>query len=187
MPFPSIELHTPRLLLRPFRPADVHGVFKGLSDPQVTRHYGVSYATLESTQTQMAWYAQIQQEGSGQWWCVCLAEAPAALIGACGLNDIDATHRRGELGYWMLPAYWRRGLAAEALSVLLRHAFHAMQLHRVGADVDTDNHASARLLERMGFTREGVRRGYEMKDGHPIDLPMFSLLSTDLPRRTAAG
>lgn len=179
--FADTQLRTPRCILRPFRPADLAGVFEGLGDPRVVEHYGVRYATLEGTTEQLDWYARIQREGTGQWWCICLAEAPDRLIGACGVNDIDREHRRAEIGYWLLPAYWGRGLAQEAVAEALRHAFAHLGIHRIGADVDMGNHASAALLAALGFTREGVRRGYEMKDGRPIDLQLFSLLATDGP------
>lgn len=179
MSLPSFEIQTARLLLRPFTHSDLEGVFKGLSDPNVIRHYGVSYATLEETAEQMSWYEHIQQTETGQWWCICLADSPMQLIGGCGLNDLQQEHRRAEIGYWLLPIFWHQGLAAEAVSAMLRYAFQSMNLHRIGADVDIDNHASASLLYRLGFVREGIRRGFEIKDGHPIDLQLFSLLATD--------
>lgn len=179
MPLPSVEIHTARLLLRAFQPSDRAFVFEGLSDPEVIQHYGVSYATLEATGEQMRWYDKIQQTGTGQWWAICRAGQPAQLMGACGLNDLDAEHRRAEIGYWLLPRYWGHGLATEAVSAMAQHAFQSMNLHRLGADVDMGNHASAALLRRLGFTREGIRRGYEMKNGQPIDLQLFSLLATD--------
>lgn len=178
--FPDIEIHTPpRCLLRPFRGGDLPGVFEGLSDPRVIEHYGVRYASLEATREQLRWYGRIQQEATGQWWCICLAGAPERLIGACGFNDIDLEHRRAEIGYWLLPAHWGQGLAREAVAAAIRHAFDRLGIHRIGADVDMENHASVALLARLGFTREGVRRGYEMKEGRPIDLQLFSRLATD--------
>ena len=179
MPFPRLELNTAKYLLRPPVDADLPLVFAGLSDPRVIAHYGVRYATLEETVEQMRWYAQIQREETGQWWCICKPHMPEQLLGACGLNNIDATHCRAELGYWLLPEYWRQGVAAESVAAVIRHAFDHMAIHRIEADVDMDNHASSALLHRLGFTLEGVRRGYEMKDERPIDLKLFARLSTD--------
>jgi ribosomal-protein-alanine N-acetyltransferase len=139
----------------------------------------VSYASLEATQRQMDWFEEIHAAGTGVWWGICERGADDALIGACGLNDVKAEHRRGELGYWLLPGHWGRGVATECVGAVLEHAFGAMGLHRVGADVDVDNHASRRLLERLGFRLEGVRRDYERKAGVHIDLMNYALLASD--------
>jgi len=176
---PFIELATARFRLRRIVPADVGVIFRGLSDPRVIAHYGVSYESLEATQRQMDWFEEIHAAGTGVWWGICEHGADDALIGACGLNDINAAHGRGELGYWLLPGHWGRGIASECVGAVLEHAFSAMLLHRVGADVDVDNYASRRLLDRLGFRLEGLRRGYERKGGVHIDLMNYARLASD--------
>jgi ribosomal-protein-alanine N-acetyltransferase len=173
------ELRTERCLLRRILPADIAAIFRGLSDPRVIAHYGVSFGTLEETRVQMNWYVRIEAEGTGRWWGICEPGAPAELIGAVGLNDIVARHRRGEVGYWLLPPWWSRGLASECLSAVVAHAFDALALHRLAAEVDVGNDRSAAVLRRLGFRLEGVRRGYEIKDGRHLDLEVYSRLATD--------
>jgi len=186
---PFVELATERLRLRRIVPADVGVIFRGLSDPRVIAHYGVSYESLEATQRQMDWFEEIHAAGTGVWWGICEVGADDALIGACGLNDINAQHGRGELGYWLLPGHWGKGIAAECVGAVLEHAFGAMMLHRVGADVDVDNYASRRLLERLGFRLEGMRRGFERKGGVYIDLMNYARLASDpvMPPTVARG
>lgn len=176
---PFVELTTARFRLRRIVPADVGTVYRGLSDPRVIAHYGVSYESLEATQRQMDWFEEIHATRTGVWWGVCEPGADDALIGACGLNDIKAEHARGELGYWLLPGYWGLGIATECVGAVLEHAFGALGLHRVGADVDANNHASRRLLERLGFRLEGIRRDYERKGGVHIDLMNYARLASD--------
>jgi len=188
-PSPFVELTTSRFRLRRIVPADIGRVFRGLSDPLVIAHYGVAYESLEATQRQMDWFEEIHAAGTGVWWGICEPGPDASLIGACGLNDIKAEHGRGELGYWLLPGYWGKGIATECVGALLGHAFGAMGLHRVGADVDVDNHASRRLLERLGFRLEGVRHGYERKHGVHIDLMYYGRLASDpvMPPKVMQG
>jgi ribosomal-protein-alanine N-acetyltransferase len=178
-PFP--ELSTARFRLRRIVPADIGTVFRGLSDPAVIAHYGVSYETLEATQRQMDWFEEIHAAGTGIWWGISDPTSDAPLIGACGLNDIHAEHRRGELGYWLLPEHWGRGIATECVGAVLEHAYGPMDLHRVAAEVDVENHASRRLLDRLGFRFEGIRRDYERKHGSFIDLMIYARLATDSP------
>lgn len=172
-------LHTSRCLLRGFTDEDLDAVFRGLSHPQVIAHYGVRYATREATREQMAWFAHIEAEGTGRWWAICPRGQPDQLMGAVGLNDLVVAHRRAEIGYWLLPEHWGQGLAAECAVAMIAHAFGAMGLYRLAAEVDLPNHASRRLLQRLGFREEGVRRAFEWKDGAPLDLVVYSRLADD--------
>jgi [ribosomal protein S5]-alanine N-acetyltransferase len=166
------ELRTPRFLLRRIVPND-------LSDPRVIVNYGVSYDSLESTQRQLAWFESIFKERTGIWWGISDPATSNELFGACGLNDIVLEHRRAELGYWLLPEQWGKGVARECVRSILSYAFDTLGIHRVGADVDIENNKSSSLLESLGFQLEGVRRGFELKNGLFLDLKQYSLLSSD--------
>ncbi|QTN46414.1 GNAT family N-acetyltransferase [Ectopseudomonas mendocina] len=176
-------LATRRLQLREIVQDDIHGIFHGLSHPQVIRYYGMSYATLEATQEQMDWYREQLLERTGVWWGICRPDAPHELLGACGYNDWERSHRRAELGYWLLPQHWRSGIMRESLEAVIAHGFAAMDLHRIEAVVDTDNGASSGLLRRLGFTHEGVRRECELHNGRYLSLDCFGLLRTQWERR----
>jgi ribosomal-protein-alanine N-acetyltransferase len=173
--------------MRRLVPADRDTVFRGLSDPRVIAHYGVSYATPEATQAQMNWFEEIFAQGTGVWWGICRPANPSDLLGAVGINDLCARHRRAELGYWLLPEHWRQGVAQECVAALLRHAYEDMHLYRVGAEVDIGNARSIRLLGRLGFQYEGTRRGYESKNGRPLDLLFFARLAADTAPQQPLG
>lgn len=173
------ELRTPRFLLRRIVASDAPAVYAGLSDSRVMVHYGVSYDSLEATQREMDWYEELFRNSSGIWWGICELQRRAVLLGTCGLNEIEHEHRRAELGYWLIPDYWGSGAAQECVAAVVAHGFDSMGLHRIGAEVDTDNLRSCRLLERLGFQFEGIRRGYELKDGVFLDLKYYARLSTD--------
>jgi len=176
--FPVIR--TTRFLLRRIVQSDIDLIFAGLSDPLVIANYGVSYDTVEATQFQMDWFNQIYDTGTGIWWGICEPLDMPKLIGAVGLNDICREHQRAEIGYWLFPTQWGCGVATECVSSTLTFAFATLGLHRIGAEVDLDNLNSSRLLERLGFHLEGVRRGYELKRGVHLDLKCYSRLSTDV-------
>ena len=67
--FPQIT--TGRLLLRQFEENDLESVYKGLSDPDIIKYYGVSYQTLEETKEQMKFFEDLEKEGTGIWWAIC--------------------------------------------------------------------------------------------------------------------
>jgi len=171
-----MELRTDRLVLRSITAADIGHIHRGLSHPDVIRHYAVSFLTLEATQEQMDWYATLEREGSGKWWAICSA-ADDVFLGAIGLNNIVQAHRRGDLGFWLLPEHWRKGYIAEALPAVVDHGFRVLGLHRIVAEVETENPASANALRRAGFMHEGTLRECELKDGRYLSLDVFGLLN----------
>lgn len=175
--FPTFT--TPRFLLREILQADIDAIYKGLSDPRVVEHYGVSYDSLLATQTQMDWYRALQEQQEGLWWGICRPDAAQTLIGACGVNDWERAHRRIELGYWLLPEFWGDGVMRECLAPVIEHAFTVLNVHRVEAVVVPQNIGSCRLLQRLGFIHEGTRRECELKRGQFNDLDHYGLLRTD--------
>ena len=171
-----MTFQTPRLLLRPFSPADLENVFAGLSHPEVIRHYGVSFATQEATQEQLDWYANIEREGTGLWRAICAKEG-GTFLGAIGLNSIVREHAKGEIGFWLMPEHQGKGYISEALPIILEHGFGAMGLHRIEAEVETENQASAKVLRKLGFAHEGTLRDRERKNGRWISLDVFAKLN----------
>ncbi len=168
-----MTFQTPRLLLRPFGPADLENVFAGLSHPEVIRHYGVSFNTLAATQEQLDWYASIEREGTGLWRAIC-AKKGGTFLGAIGLNNIVREHAKGEIGFWLMPEHQGNGYIGEALPVILEHGFGPLGLHRIAAEVEPENQASAKVLRKFGFVHEGTLRECERKDGRFISLDVFA-------------
>lgn len=80
------------------------------------------------------------------------------LLGSIELDNIDLRRSQGELGYWVRADRTRRGVATEAAWAMLRYGFETLRLHKVRADVAVGNHGSARVLEKLRFTREGTLR-----------------------------
>jgi [ribosomal protein S5]-alanine N-acetyltransferase len=172
-PFPVLQQQA--LTLRQIKPADQTAVFQGLSDPQVIRYYGVEYHSYADTRAQMDWYQETWRQGSGIWWAITTGAA-GGLVGACGLYNIQAQHRKAELGYWLLPSYWGQGLMRAALEAVTAYGFSALQLHRIEAYVETENAPSARLLQKLDFQREGTLRDTEIKHDRFISLDVYARL-----------
>jgi [ribosomal protein S5]-alanine N-acetyltransferase len=175
-PFPVLQ-QAP-VLLRRIRPSDQAAVFRGLSDPDVIRYYGVEYHSLADTKVQMDWYQDILRLGSGIWWAIT-TEADGELIGTCGLYNLQTQHCKAELGYWLLPRYWGRGLMQAALETVMAYGFDTLHLHRIEAYVETKNVASGRLLQKLGFRQEGTLHDTEIKHGRFISLDIYAKLQPE--------
>ncbi|MGX5725994.1 GNAT family N-acetyltransferase [Metapseudomonas otitidis] len=178
LPVEFPEFFLPRCTLRRIHPRDVGAIFAGLSHPQVIAHYGVSYDSLEATDEQMRWYDSLLKERQGIWWGIALP-GRRELVGACGFNDWSHADRSLDIGYWLMPEHWSQGLMQACLPTILRFALATLSVHRIHADVEPENPASARLLERLGFVLEGTLRDVECKDGRFLSLHQYSLLATD--------
>jgi ribosomal-protein-alanine N-acetyltransferase len=171
-------LTTDRFTLQRIEPEDQPFIFEGLSHPQVIPFYGVRYDSLEATKAQMDFYEALERDGIGQWWKIVSRQSHEAL-GAIGYNHYQAQHKKAEIGYWLLPRFWKQGIMTEAMPALLRYMRREKGIHRIEALVEEGNTASNRLLERIGFLYEGTMRDCEIKDSHYISLRIYSLLSTD--------
>lgn len=97
------------------------------------------------------------------------------ILGGGTLHHLDAECGIVELGYWLLPPARGRGVATRTARLLAEHAF-SLGVQRVAAYVNVGNESSERVLERAGFTREGVVRSLPKPDGRRVDKTLFSLL-----------
>lgn len=175
-PLPVPDLETGRLLIRRLRMDDAPAMLEMLSDPETTRYWGRPVMTElqqaeQYTQENLSWMDQ----GHCLYWGI-EEKASGKMIGTCTLFKLDLINRRGEIGYLLNRSYWRRGIMTEALSSVIDHAFHGMQLHRLEADVDPENAASIRLLEGFGFQREGLFRDRWWVGGRWCDSLMLGLV-----------
>jgi [ribosomal protein S5]-alanine N-acetyltransferase len=108
--------------------------------------------------------------------------ADHALVGGLTLGQV----RRGvaqtaTLGYWMGEAYAGQGLMSSAVRAVIDHAFGPLGLRRIEAACLPHNQRSIRLLERLGFRKEGIARAYLQINGRWQDHLFFALLDSDVP------
>ena len=100
------------------------------------------------------------------------------VVGGATLHHLDAERRIVEIGYFVLTHARRRGFATTIARLLAEHAF-SLGIERVAAYVNVGNTASERVLDRAGFTREGVVRSMPKPDGRRVDKTLYSLLPGD--------
>jgi [ribosomal protein S5]-alanine N-acetyltransferase len=172
------ELETSRFLLKQILPSDQAFIFNGLSHPDVIPFYGVQYDSFEATKAQMEFYDNLWSEKTGCWWKV-VDKQTLTPVGACGMNAYNATHEKAEIGYWLLPEHWKKGIMSEVMPVMIDHLFNNWKLHRLEAVVEDGNDTSSKLALRFGFKYEGTLRESEVKQGRRLNLQMYSLLVTE--------
>jgi RimJ/RimL family protein N-acetyltransferase len=146
-------LQTPRFVLRELTRADARPLFPAFSDPDVMRWWSrgpfASEAELED------WLVPETGWEQGRSWAIA-DNASSLAFGR--MVAIDRGDGVSEIGYLLVPTRQRQGIAREALGALITHLIFSEKRRRIFADVDPDNVASIRLLERLGFTLEGRLR-----------------------------
>ncbi len=96
-------------------------------------------------------------------------------------NIVRGALRSGSLGYWIDRAVAGRGLASLAVALVCDHAFGPGGLHRLQADIRPENRPSRQVVERLGFSQEGLLRRYLDIDGDWRDHLSYALLAEDVP------
>ncbi len=172
-------LHTARLLLRPFTEADTDAIFALLSNPRVLRYWDAPpWKTRAQAARFIARCKQSEEDGS-RVPLAMMRNLDNAFIGWCSLQNVDAVYRSALLGYCLDEPAWGQGFATEAASALLDWAFSNMNLIRIQSEADTRNAASDRVLQKLGFMREGTLRENCIVDGEVSDSWIYGLLKRE--------
>lgn len=177
-PLTAPTLRTARLRLRPFGEHDADDVFALLSDPVVLRYWdSPPWRDRSRAGRFLEACREMAEQGTGMRLAV--EDVDGGFLGWVALNDWEPEHRKASIGYMYRPSAWGHGYATEAARALLTWAFDTLDLNRVQGDVDTRHPASARVLEKLGFVREGTLREDCVVDGVVSDTWVHGLLRRD--------
>ncbi len=177
------RLQTDRLVLRAIRPEDdLRALFDLFADPAVALSTDTGpFREIWEAQEVMDWFGTIFTAKQGMRWAITLNDGEGSLIGTCGFNIWNRRNNSAEIGYDLMARYWSQGLATEAVRAMIDWGFANLSLNRIQADVMVHNAFSARLLEKLGFTEEGLLRQAGYWRGEYHDLRYFGLLRSDRP------
>lgn len=177
-PFPLMV--TQRLLLRNMQPGDTNLLLEMRSNKK-------TLAYLDKKPLQSAAEAELLinkmlsdlEVGDGITWALALKEFPGQLIGTIGLWRLIKEHYRAEIGYMLLPQYFRQGYMKEAIVPVLDYGFKKMNLHSVEAHIHPGNQGSKALLLSQGFKQEAYFKENFYFDGKFKDTAVYSLLANE--------
>ena len=176
MPLPAPTLTTARLRLRPFAASDGDDLWALQSNPHVLRYWdSPPWTDRARVDRFLDTCRAMATEGSGTRLVVERAD-DATFLGWTSLNRWNPDFRSASLGYCFREAAWGHGYATESAAALLTWAFATLDLNRVQAETDTRNLASARVLEKLGFQREGTLREDCVVNGDVSDSWVYGLL-----------
>jgi [ribosomal protein S5]-alanine N-acetyltransferase len=192
-PFADLLITTPRLTLRPLTEGDADDLFTIFSDSRVMRYWSTPAWTDPAQALRMIASDRESLASREDLRLGLVRRDLDRVVGTASLFKIDAGNRRAEIGYALAFDQQGAGLMSEALDALVDLAFdHSpgspfddLLLHRLEADIDPRNAASAASLTRLGFQLEGTLRERWQVGGEISDSGLYGLLRTDWQRRVS--
>lgn len=181
--FPVLETQT--LVMREITLDDLDWYLAHFSIPEIVE--GTAYPASKNHETARkeldSYILNLFREKKGFRWGIT-ERGSSKLIGSCGFyNWVKEEARSAEIGYDLNPAYWGKGIMTESLETMMRFGFERMSLNRIQALIPSHNGRSMRLVQRLGFKKEGVLRDRSYFQGRYIDDVCFSLLRREWSSR----
>jgi len=174
-PFPALS--TERLILRQINSSDENDLFILRSDKRVMRFIDRPIAqSTEDAAKLIGVINDLLNTNDGITWGITLKN-DSKLIGTIGFWKIAKEHYRAEIGYLLHPGLQGQGIMQEAFTAVLYYGFKVIKLHSVEANVNPENAASIKILERNKFIREAYFKENYYYDGKFLDSAIYSLLA----------
>jgi RimJ/RimL family protein N-acetyltransferase len=172
-------LRTTRLVVRPLRVDDAAALAVYRSDPEVARYQSWEAPFSRAQADDLIAELERTDSAPDEWrqWALERVE-DGSLVGDLGVRVYDEG-RQAELGFTIASAWQRQGYAFEGAARVLDHLLVEQGVRRVRADCDTRNLASAALLERLGFRREGELIAATWCRGEWSDDYLYALLASE--------
>jgi ribosomal-protein-alanine N-acetyltransferase len=156
---------------------DVHDIYAIYSDLQALEYFAREpLKNISDAEKMLSENLAMDEDKAAIFWAICLTETNR-MIGTFTLFHISEQNRRAEVGYILNSEFWGQGYASEALTRMIEYCFETLDFGRLEADVDPDNAASLKLLERHGFEREGYFRKRWLVRDKWLDSVMFGLIN----------
>ncbi|MCT1902872.1 GNAT family N-acetyltransferase [Oceanobacillus sojae] len=179
--FPDLE--TDRLILRNIGREDIDFIYRLFSNEKVCEFlYDEELFTTKNEAAEFVdWNSEPERKGYNRWILVT-KDNDHQQIGTCGYDCWDRANNIAEIGYDLWYEYWGQGYMKEALISAIKSGFDNMKLNRINAYVALGNVNSIKLLEKLGFKKEGIYREKHLFRGKYYDHYSFSLLKSDWNR-----
>jgi [ribosomal protein S5]-alanine N-acetyltransferase len=172
-----VFIHMGEHLLRRPEPKDIEALYAYRNDLDIVHMLG-GFSRGFSKSDLGDWIERHRKSTEDLVWIIANGEDHC--VGHCGLYKIDLRNGTAEVAICIGDAsLWGRGLGEKTIQTVVNYAFQQMNLRRIKAEVLATNLRSARMVEKCGFTREGIAREEEYRDGYFVDKLVFGLLRNE--------
>jgi ribosomal-protein-alanine N-acetyltransferase len=173
-------LTTARTVLREIVATDAGALYAFRSDVEEQRYNDPPLTDVDEAAALVERLAREYRDDAVVRWGLTVGRDDV-VVGLLGYNSWNREHARAEIGYDLSRRLWGRGLAGEAVRAVVDFGFDRMGLERIGVRTDAANLRSVRMLDRLGFHREGTLRGWFVEDGTRHDIALYSVLRPERP------
>jgi RimJ/RimL family protein N-acetyltransferase len=164
-----------RCTLRPWRAADARSLVRHANNLNVARHLRDRFPHPYTSKDASAFLAAVARENPPANFAIEVAGEAAGGLGYVPGHDVE--RYSAEVGYWLGESCWNRGIVTEALALFTKYAFAELGLLRLFALPFADNIGSIRVLEKAGYTAEGVLRSSCVKFGKPRNQAIYAIVN----------
>jgi len=134
------------------------------------------FKSIDEAEVLLAKFQKSMAEQTAIWW-VFSEMSTGKEIGYGGLFGIDKDNHKAEIGYGFLKEFWRKGFASSAVAYMTNYCFSKLKLHRLNGLVDPENKASIRVLEKNGYTNEGIMCDYYYARDRYFDMCLLTKIN----------
>lgn len=177
----TIEILTERTRIRLIELSDLDSIHKLHSLPETDEYntLGIPKSVEETKSVIEPWIAENEGDSIKNYTFAIESNLNNDFIGLFGLKLGNEKYKRGEVWYKIHSDYWNKGIATEVLAKMIDYGFDELNLHRIQAGCAVENIGSIKVLDKVGFIREGRgRQILPLKSGWS-DNYEYSILETD--------
>lgn len=166
------------VFLRPLTAEDAPQIFAQFGHKEVDRLTGSTETfTFEKV---AGFYGRVQDDPDRVDYAIIPHDTPDQIVGEAVLNEIDWDHRSASFRIAIFdPQHFGKGYGSQATKLIIQHGFEALNLHRIELEVYDFNPRAQHVYEKVGFTKEGVRRDVLLWEGNYQSAIVMSILEDE--------
>jgi len=173
-----MKLTNGTVTIRPYEETDLDQLVTIANNPEVSRWLSYVFPSPYTRECGESWIKKCQDDLNPKAFAIT---DNGVLVGGIGIEIFDdVVERTGELGYWLGEPFWRKGIGSTAVELFVKWCFETFDLERIEAACFEQNIGSAKVMEKAGFTFEGVLRNRIFKFGKPANAKMYSILKHEI-------
>lgn len=172
-PFPNFDLG--EIILRELSQSDAENYLNYMARSEINLYLTNPNipSNIDQALAEVKYWASLFHNKISFYWAIALKDTNQ-LIGTVGFNIISVNHLKAEISYDLDYNFWGKGIMLKSVKAVLQFADSALRLTRIQATVLVDNERSIKLLERCGFTQEGLLKKFEIVHGFHKDYYMYA-------------
>ena len=174
---PGVWIDCGRCVVRSWKDGDEPSIVRHADNYEVWRRLRDRFPQPYTHEEAEQWISFTRQQSPQTHFAI---EISGEAVGGIGLElGSDVERRSAEIGYWLGEDFWGRGIVPAAVRNLTRYGFETFDLTRIFAVPFAGSSASIRVLERCGYTREGIMRRSVVKEGVVLDQILYAMTDKD--------